>query len=121
MGHRFKRFVFWSPRILGILFTIFISLFALDVFGEGYCLGGLLIALFIHLIPTYILLIALVLAWRWEGIGGLLFLLLGVSYFLFFNNQPNWITYLIIVGPLILIGALFIIAKFYHAKIQMSI
>ena len=31
-----KRTLFWAPRILCILFAVFVSLFALDVFGEGY-------------------------------------------------------------------------------------
>ncbi len=30
-----KKFLYWLPRILGILFAIFISIFALDAFGEG--------------------------------------------------------------------------------------
>ena len=29
-----KRLLYWVPRILAILFATFISIFALDVFGE---------------------------------------------------------------------------------------
>ena len=36
MNKSVKPVLFWTPRILCILFAIFISLFALDVFGEGY-------------------------------------------------------------------------------------
>ena len=35
MNKTVKPVLYWSPRILCILFAIFISLFALDVFGEG--------------------------------------------------------------------------------------
>jgi hypothetical protein len=36
MNESKRRMLFWTPRLLSILFAIFISLFALDVFGEGY-------------------------------------------------------------------------------------
>jgi hypothetical protein len=28
--------LYWAPRLLGILFSLFVSIFALDVFGQGY-------------------------------------------------------------------------------------
>ena len=59
-----KRVVFWTPRILCILFAVFVSLFALDVFGEGYDFWETIVALVMHLIPTGIILISLAIAWR---------------------------------------------------------
>ena len=64
--------LYWTPRILGIIFAVFISIFALDVFGE-YKFPEVLIALFMHLVPTYLVLGALLVAWKWEKIGGILF------------------------------------------------
>ena len=64
-----KRLLFWTPRALAIVFIAFLSLFALDVFGEGYGFWQTLLALVIHLIPTWILIALLILAWRWEWIG----------------------------------------------------
>ena len=40
-----KRFLFWLPRILTIIFILFISIFALDVFSE-YSFPLVLVALF---------------------------------------------------------------------------
>ncbi len=60
------RTLLWLPRILCILFAAFISIFALDVFGAGYTASETLVALFMHLIPTGLILIALAIAWRWE-------------------------------------------------------
>ena len=54
-----KRFLFWLPRVLSALFAAFISLFALDVFGAGYGLWETIWALFVHLIPTWLILAAL--------------------------------------------------------------
>jgi hypothetical protein len=31
-----KRILLWTPRVLSLLFALFVSLFALDVFGQGY-------------------------------------------------------------------------------------
>ncbi len=101
-------------RIAAILFAIFISIFALDVFEEGVSLGQILIALFMHLVPTFVILFILWIAWKKPQIGGVLFILIGSSYFLGAKNE-HILTYLMIVGPPILIGLLFL-AGYFTAK-----
>ena len=115
-----KRVVFWTPRILCVLFAVFISLFALDVFGEGYGFWGTIVALLIHLIPTGIVLITLAIAWRWEWIGAILFVALGVWYLVMAWGKFDWITYLLIAGPLFLMGALFLVNWLYRAELRLS-
>ena len=58
MEESVKRLLFWMPRILCIAFAVFVSLFALDVFGEGYDFFETILAFVIHLIPTGIILVA---------------------------------------------------------------
>lgn len=106
-----NRTLFWLPRALSILFAAFISLFALDVFGEGYGAGAAMLALLIHLIPTYLIVIALVVAWRREWLGGALFLGLAVLY-LIMSGGESWI----ITAPLLLIGALFVGSWIYRQQ-----
>jgi hypothetical protein len=48
-----KVFIYWLPRVSAILFILFISVFALDVFTEP----NWALALFMHLIPSFILII----------------------------------------------------------------
>jgi hypothetical protein len=72
-----KKTIYWLPRLICILFIGFISIFALDVFGE-YGFPEILVALFMHLIPTFILIAVLTVAWKWSKIGGLLFLVLAI-------------------------------------------
>jgi hypothetical protein len=72
-----KRLIFWTPRILNILVAVFISIFALDVFGEGYGFWGTMEALLMHLIPTAIILVVLIASWRCGWIGAVIFPLLG--------------------------------------------
>jgi len=110
-----KRLLFWTPRVLCILFAVFISLFALDVFGEGYTFWEMLLGFLIHLIPTGIVLVVLVISWRWEWVGGILFIALGVAYLVMSWNKFHWSAYVAISGPLFLIGVLFLIS-WRHSK-----
>jgi hypothetical protein len=105
-----KRILFWSPRILCVLFAGFISLFAADVFGEGYGFWKTILALLLHLIPTGIVLVVLAIAWRWEWVGGILFSTLGALYLVEFWGRFHWSAYALIAGPLFLIGILFFLA-----------
>lgn len=109
MNGRFGRVVYWTPRILGILFALFISIFALDVFGAGYSFWETIVALIMHMVPTALVVVALLIAWRWEWAGAVLFVALGAAYLLMTRGRFDWLTYLLIPGPLFLIGALFLI------------
>ncbi len=97
----------WTPRILGILYAAFVSLFALDVFGQGTSFSETIVGLLIHLVPTYIIVAALVVGWRWPVWGGIAFVASGIAFNLFFQNE--WAVTLLLTGPLFLIGALFLL------------
>ncbi len=75
-----RRALFWAPRIISILFISFVSMFALDVFSEGRGFWQTVVALIMHLIPTFALIGALILAWRWEWVGAALFLVFAVFF-----------------------------------------
>ena len=110
-----NRLLLWAPRVLAILFAAFISIFALDVFGEGYSFWETIVALVMHLVPTAVVLVALGIAWRWPWVGGFLFLALGLLYILIFR-EGDWIAYLLISGPLFLVGALFLSSAWAQKK-----
>jgi len=97
------------PRILGILFAMFVSLFALDVFGQGAGLWQEILGLLIHLVPTYLIILALVIAWRWEWVGTILFGGLGVFYIVLTWEQFSWVAAALISGPAFLVGGLFLL------------
>lgn len=80
MSHLAARILFWTPRTLTILFAVFLGLFALDVFDEGYSAWQTAIAFFIHLIPAALVLLILLLAWKWEWIGAVLYAAAAVLY-----------------------------------------
>jgi hypothetical protein len=120
MNRPISNLLYWTPRILGILFALFISLFAMDVFNEGYTLPDLLIALLMHMIPTAMVVIALVIAWRWEWVGAVLFIGLGIFYIVWAWGSFHISAYLGISGPLIVTGMLFLINWLLRGKLRHS-
>ena len=102
-----KRALFWTPRILAIAFILFLGLFALDVFQEGHSFGETIVALLMHLIPNFIVAAILVVAWKREWIGALLFFGLGIFYIGMTWGRMHWSAHLGIGGPLLLMGILF--------------
>jgi hypothetical protein len=72
--------LFWAPRVLSIAFIAFLSLFALDVFDGRLGFWQTVLALLIHLIPVFVLIAVLILAWRWEWVGAVLYAAAGLLY-----------------------------------------
>jgi hypothetical protein len=107
--------------VLALLFALFVSIFALDVFGQGYGFWGTILALFMHLIPVYILLAALAIAWRWEWAGALLFAGFSAWYVIMswgrFPLTANFIAVWPIAGPPLLISLLFLLNWIYKPKL----
>jgi hypothetical protein len=108
----------WFPRIICILAILFVSIFAFDVFSPDLTIWQQLLALAMHLIPSFILLAALIIAWKWEFVGGIIFIIAGIYFTIdvFMLNYHRtggnfWIS-LGIVGaltiPFIIVGILFI-------------
>jgi len=104
-----KKVLYWTPRGLGIAFALFLSLFAMDVFGEGLGFWRTLFALLMHLVPVFVVLLILALAWRWEWIGAVFLTLLGcLQIWLMQSRHMPWKSSAIIAGPLFLLAALFL-------------
>jgi hypothetical protein len=115
---RMANFLYWPPRIICILFACFISLFALDVFGEGQSFWETALALMMHLVPTALVILVLVIAWRWEWVGGVLFAALGLFYIVNFWGRFPLIAYVMIAGPLFLMSSLFFLTWRYKDEIR---
>ncbi len=113
-----KLTLFWVPRILTILFILFISLFALDSFEGDKSIIEKLGGFIIHLIPTIVLTILLYFAWRHELIGAIAFLILAALYLIIAWGKFPFATYLIISGPLVIIGVLFLLGWRNKVKVN---
>lgn len=111
MNTKSKKVLYWAPRALAIIYILFISLFALDVFGAEFSL----FALAIHMVPSMLLVITLIASWNWEIIGGIIFMMLGFVYIMLMTTQPIS-AYFIMSGPAFVIGSLFIFNYFFIRK-----
>jgi hypothetical protein len=99
----------WIPRALSIVFIVFLALFALDVFSGEVPLVKKLGGFFIHLIPSFTLVIILVISWKKPFIGGSLFILLSIVFILVFRTYRPLPTLLFLTSPTALVGILFVI------------
>ena len=102
-----RRLVGWTPRVALLLFAAFISLFALDVFGEGRGLWETAAALLMHLIPTLGLLLVAALAWRWPAVGAAALAAWSAWYLAAFCCAFSWTVYLGLAGGPLALGLLF--------------
>jgi hypothetical protein len=119
MNPAFEKSLIWTPRIAGILFILFISLFALDIFEMNLGFWGTLVGLFMHLLPSFLLLIGVVIAWKREWVGALAFIGWAVWYLFSFRGfEP--VVYLLIAGLPALIGILFLIDWLLHKRLQLG-
>ncbi len=105
--------IFWVPRILAILFALFLTLFSFDVFGNGYGFWGTILAFIIHNIPSIILATLVWVSWKRELVGAITFFSAGMLYIVSLLMRPPYHWYyllwiLIIAGPAFLIGILFL-------------
>ena len=102
----------WIPRILTILFALFLSLFSLDVFSmEGSFLqkvGGLVI----HNIPSFLLIIVLIVSWKRPLVGGIAFLIFSILFTIYFETYSMLASFLSISLPLVITGGLYLLFYF---------
>lgn len=106
---RLAKWLYWSPRICSIVLVAFMSLFAMDVFEAGYSVGEMLFAFLMHMLPMITLAIVLMIAWRWEWVGVVIFGLAGVviSVLTLRSGIQGVATILVIGAPLLMIALLF--------------
>lgn len=110
-----QKIIYWIPRILGILYVIFLGIFALDVFIPNQPISYYLINLFMHLIPNFILLIFILIAWKYERVGGFLFLMSFLVMSTLFWDKGFWWMQILLFSPLLVISLLFFM-DFYIKK-----
>lgn len=117
MNQKLWKFIYWAPRILAIIFLLFLMIFSFDVFGQGYGFWGTALAFFMHNIPVIILGIIIAISWKYEIVGGIAFILAGLLYITTliikaFTGSFEWYMLswsLLISGPAFLVGALFLV------------
>jgi prolipoprotein diacylglyceryltransferase len=118
--------LYWTARILGILAILFISLFSLDSFSSERNFWQNTTAFLLHLIPSFVLLALLIIAWKWEKVGGIVLTIFGFAFSIFifvFNLKRNHfpvmtclLQTLVVASPFVLAGILFILSHYRKKK-----
>lgn len=120
MEKKINKFIYWTPRILALVFVGFLALMSLDVFSSDLNWRQIAMGLFMHNIPVLILLFVVLISWKHELVGGIIFTLAGLFYMftLTMNATLAWYIALswsmTIAGPALLIGILFLVN--WHKK-----
>jgi len=119
------RFFYWLPRVLCIIAILFVSLFALDAFSSEESFIVQLGDFIMHLIPSFVLLFLLIVTWKKELLGGIIFMIigLGMSPFVFSKNYAMnnsfWMSLGIIFTitiPFFIVGVLFLVSYYKNRK-----
>lgn len=105
-----NKYLYWIPRILGIILVVF--WFSFIILSHGFSFTSL-----VESIVWITILITLLMAWNWELIGGILFFVWGLLYFLFALNKFPISAQLIITLPLVILGVLFILDYYFNKKV----
>jgi len=119
-----NKFLFFLPRILSIAFILFLSLFSLDIFGQGYNFWETIVGLFMHNILLIILTIFLVVFWKKDFYEAIvfsitaLFFIVKMAISILRTSEGGILNpgLLIIIFPLILIATLFLISGIKSKK-----
>lgn len=109
-----NRFIFWTPRIFLILFALFLAIFSLDVFGNDYTFLETVVGLFMHNLPSLVLLVILIISWKYDLVGAIIFMTLGIVCVIGTVIALLMLSSEVIIFPLItggIINPMFIIAS----------
>jgi hypothetical protein len=109
--------LYWTPRIIAIMAILLMMMFSIDCFGEYGSIEDQLICFLMHNLPSFAFIASLAIAWKWETAGGILFLLCFVAAGILFGSFTGNFASLIIIGPLLICGMLFILHDYLKNKI----
>ncbi|MFH0819097.1 MAG: hypothetical protein V1898_03845 [Patescibacteria group bacterium] len=117
MENKINKYIYWIPRIFGIIFVLFLALFSLDIFDSATGFKEIAIGLFMHNIPALILSAVVIISWKHELVGAISFAVAGllycglIIYNILFSGDPTgwymlaWIVQ--IAGPAFIVAWLF--------------
>ena len=114
-----QKILYWLPRIAGIFCAVICFILAFGVFlEEDWTPVEQTIGFFMQLIPFLIMSIVLYIAWKWEFIGGIIYIILGIVIIAFtiLSRPERLYNSFFLSGPLFFVGVLFIIHYFIFEK-----
>ena len=95
---------------LGVLYAVALLIFAADVFNHEQNIAQTFYDILLHLLPTAVVFIIVVVAYNRPLIGAIIYLVLGLIYIITGWASMHWTAHVLIAGPLLLLSALYITA-----------
>ncbi len=99
-----------TATILGVLYAVALLIFAADVFNHEQNIAQTFYDILLHLLPTAVVFIIVVVAYNRPLIGAIIYLVLGLMYIITGWASMHWTAHVLIAGPLLLLSALYITA-----------
>lgn len=117
--------IHWIPRLISIALIGLLLLLSFDVFEED-TIGEILVGFLMHNIPTFILILMTLLAWKRPLIGAVTYTLAGLFYIFVVYRIMNLsfldglISISILSLPALLIGLLFYLDWKHQKKLKID-
>lgn len=96
-----------AAKILAVFFAAFLSIFSFDAVSKDNSFLENAMSLLIHLIPAFMILITLILAWKKPMAGVVIYPLLAIAYIIWAWGRFPLSVYFLIAGPMFLVALLF--------------
>ena len=116
VANNMKNVLLWLPRLLVIAYILFLSIFAFDAFSADSTVLENILGLIMHLVPSFILMLVLFVAWKNEKLGAVLFAILVVIFTIFVNSYRELVTFAIISLPLFAISSALLLSHYFRNK-----
>jgi hypothetical protein len=105
---RLAKIIHRAPRVAALLIIFFVGLFSLDVFGTGAPPLEVLVGFVMHNLPSLVMLVLLIFAWKRPVVGFVAFLIAAAAFTFFFVRDlyalPNLVLFVL---PILLVASLF--------------
>jgi hypothetical protein len=117
MKPRARALLFWMPRVVAILLVLFPTFFALNILNEDIAGGHMLLSVQVPLSPRLFLGAGVLLAWRWEWVGAVVFMGWALWYAM---TTAGFVTAgcVSLGGVPFIVGLLFLLGWMYRAEFQ---
>lgn len=111
-----ERIYYWIPRSLAIFSLMFMLIFSFDVFDGPETVWNKLLGFVVSNIPVIILIAVLIIAWKWEVAGGVLYIVASVAAMIYFNAFKGNPWSLVVILPFLITGILFILQRVIYSR-----
>jgi len=109
ISRRLAGFIYWAPRVAGVVIILFVALFSLDVFSEGGNFWEMLGGFVMHSLPSIVMGVLMAFAWRRPVVGFIAFGLMALFFmrFVLFDPMHGLGNFILFTCPMAVIAALF--------------